>query len=164
MAYTTAEGRQQLLGALAEAIDEIGLALASLSAAYERLDIATADTLEEELFGPAQRAYWRAERTHVEFTERHGMAARVFEPQSGRDSLDRRQALHRPYGYGGPRGRWHPGDTAGLADAAGRGRRRAAAGPHGGEGADRRDHPPSPRASASTRALGPSPLSPCVAL
>jgi hypothetical protein len=42
--------------ALAEAIDEIGLALASLSAAYERLDIATADTLEEELFGPAQRA------------------------------------------------------------------------------------------------------------
>ena len=43
MAYTTVEGRQQLLGALAEAI-EIGLALASLSAAYERLDIATART------------------------------------------------------------------------------------------------------------------------
>ena len=63
MAYTTVEGRQQLLGALAEAIDEIGLALASLSAAYERLDIATADTLEEELFGPAQRAYGRAKRT-----------------------------------------------------------------------------------------------------
>jgi hypothetical protein len=43
MAYTTVEGRQQPLGALAEAI-EIGLALASLSAAYERLDIATART------------------------------------------------------------------------------------------------------------------------
>jgi hypothetical protein len=82
MAYTTVEGRQQLLGALAEAIDEIGLALASLSAAYEQLDIATADTLEEELFGPAQRAYGRAKRTHVEFAERHGMAGRVFEPQS----------------------------------------------------------------------------------
>ena len=82
MAYTTVEGRQQLLGALAEAIDEIGLALASLSAAYERLDIATADTLEEELFGPAQRAYGRAKRTHVEFAERHGLAGRVFEPQA----------------------------------------------------------------------------------
>jgi hypothetical protein len=81
MAYTTVEGRQQLLGALAEAIDEIGLALASLSAAYQRLSIATADTLEEELFGPAQRAYGRAKRTHVQFAERHGLAARVFEPQ-----------------------------------------------------------------------------------
>ena len=68
--------REQLLGALAEAIDEIGLALASLSAAYERLDIATADTFEEELFGPAQRAYGRANRTHMEFAERHGMAGR----------------------------------------------------------------------------------------
>jgi hypothetical protein len=81
MAYTTVEGRQQLLAALAEAIDEIGLALASLSAAYEQLDIATADTLEEELFGPAQRAYGRAKRTHVQFAERHGLAGRVFEPQ-----------------------------------------------------------------------------------
>jgi len=33
MAYTAVEGRQQLLGVLAEAIDEIGLALASPSAA-----------------------------------------------------------------------------------------------------------------------------------
>src|SRR5215211_558337 len=82
MAYTAVEGRQQLLGALADAIDEIGLALASPSAAYERLDIATADTLEQELFGPAQRPYGRAKRTHVEFAERHGMAGRVFEPQS----------------------------------------------------------------------------------
>jgi hypothetical protein len=78
MAYTTVEGRQQLLGALAEAIDEIALALASLSAAYEQLDIATADTLEEELFGPAGRA----KRTHVQFAERHGLAGRVFEPQA----------------------------------------------------------------------------------
>ena len=127
MAYTTVEGRQQLLGALAEAIDEIGLALASLSAAYERLDIATADTLEEELFGPAQRAYGRAKRTHVEFAERHGMAGRVFEPQSA--GFPRQgQGLHRPCGCGGPRGRWHTGDTAGLADAAGGGRRLAAEG------------------------------------
>src|SRR5215211_1366056 len=82
MAYTTVEGRQQLLGALAEAIDEIGLALAALSAAYEQLDTATADTLEEGLFGPVQRAYGRAKRTHAEFAERHGLEGRVFEPQS----------------------------------------------------------------------------------
>ena len=82
MAYTTAEARQQLLDALAEAIDEIGLALASLSAAYEQLDATTADTLEEELFGPVQRAYGRAKRTHAAFAERHGLASRAFEPQS----------------------------------------------------------------------------------
>src|SRR5215216_5947782 len=150
MAYTAVEGRQQLLGALAEAIDEIGLALASLSAAYGRLDVATADTLEEELFGPAQRPYGRAKRTHVEFAERHGMAGRVFEPS--RPGLPRQgQGLHRPCGRGGPRGRWHPGDNAGLADAAGGRRRRAAEGPHGGEGADRRDHP---RARQLVRRLG----------
>jgi hypothetical protein len=88
-AYTIVEGREQLLGALAEAIDEIGLALASLSAAYEQLDIATADTLEEELFGPAQRAYGRAKRTHVEFAERHGMGRARLRAAVGRGSLDR---------------------------------------------------------------------------
>jgi len=57
MAYTTVEGRQELLETLAEAIDEIGFALASLGAAYEQLDEPTADRLEEELFGPVQVAY-----------------------------------------------------------------------------------------------------------
>jgi hypothetical protein len=82
MAYTNLEGRQELLDSLAEAIDQIGRALASLSAAYEQLDLTTADTLEEKLFGPVQRAYGRAKRTHAEFAERHGMPGRVFEPQS----------------------------------------------------------------------------------
>jgi hypothetical protein len=82
MAYSTIEGRQELLDALAEAIDQIGLALASLSAAYEQLDVTTADTLEEELFGPVQRAYGRAKRTHAAFAERHGLASRVFDPPS----------------------------------------------------------------------------------
>ena len=82
MAYTTVEGRQQLLDALAEAIDDLGLALAALTAAYDQLDLASADKLEEELFGPVQRAYGRAKRTHAAFAERHGLAGRVFEPRS----------------------------------------------------------------------------------
>lgn len=82
MAYTTVEGRQQLLDDLAEAIDEIGLALASLSAAYDQLDRATADKLEEELFGPVQLAYGRAKRTHAAFAERAGLAGRTFEQRS----------------------------------------------------------------------------------
>jgi hypothetical protein len=82
MTYTNVEGRQQLLDALAEAVDEIGLALAALSAAYEQLDLATADTLEEQLFGPVQLAYGRAKRTYAAFADRHGLEARAFEPQS----------------------------------------------------------------------------------
>jgi hypothetical protein len=80
MAYTTAEGRRELLDALAEAIDDIGAALASLGAAYEQLDVATADTLEQELFGPAQIAYGRAQRTYGGFAQRSGLGARTFAP------------------------------------------------------------------------------------
>jgi hypothetical protein len=82
MTYTNVEGRRQLLDALAEAIDEIGLALAALSAAYEQLDLASADKLEEELFGPVQLAYGRAKRTYAAFADRHELVTRGFEPQS----------------------------------------------------------------------------------
>jgi hypothetical protein len=81
MAYTTAEGRQELLEALADAIDEIGFALAALGAAYEQLDVTTADKLEEELFAPVQRAYGRAQRTYAAFAERAGLGTQTFEPQ-----------------------------------------------------------------------------------
>lgn len=81
MAYSTAEGRQQLLDGLADAIDEIGFALAELGAAYEQLDVATADKLEEELFGPVQRAYGRAKRTHAAFAERAGLETVPFDGQ-----------------------------------------------------------------------------------
>ena len=81
MAYTTADGRQQLLDALAEAIDEIGFALTSLGAAYEQLDDATADALEEQLFGPVQKTYGRAKRTYAAFAERAGLEAGSFEEQ-----------------------------------------------------------------------------------
>ena len=81
MAYSTAEGRQQLLEALADAIDELGFALAALGAAYEQLDVATADKLEEELFGPLQRGYGRAKRTYAAFAERAGLEAQDFDAQ-----------------------------------------------------------------------------------
>lgn len=82
MTYTNAEGRQQLLDALAEATDQIGIALGALTAAYEQLDVATADTLEEQLFGPVQLAYGRAQRTYAAFADRRGLATRAFDPPS----------------------------------------------------------------------------------
>jgi len=80
MAYTTAEARRELLEGLAEAIDRIALALAELGAAYELLDEHTADRLEEELFGPVQRAYGRAKHTYSRFAKAHGVENRSFEP------------------------------------------------------------------------------------
>ena len=94
MAYSTAEARQQLLEDLARAIDEIGVALAGLGAAYELLDEHTADRLEEELFRPVQVAYGRAQRTYAGFAERHGLASRAFEPSTaGRASPGARSLL-----------------------------------------------------------------------
>ena len=94
MAYSTAEARQQLLDDLAHAVDEIGVALAGLGAAYELLDEHTADRLEEELFRPVQVAYGRAQRTHAAFAERHGLPPRAFEPSTaGRASAGARALL-----------------------------------------------------------------------
>ena len=87
MAYITREARQELLDSIAEAIEEIGTALAALGAAYEQLDEQTADRLEEELFRPVQVAYGRAQRTHAGFAERHDLPGRSFEPAiAGRPS------------------------------------------------------------------------------
>lgn len=82
MAFSTLEARQELLDAIAEAIDELGFALASLGEAFEQLDDHTADSLEEELFRPAQLALGRAKRTHADFAARHGLTAVDFAPQS----------------------------------------------------------------------------------
>jgi hypothetical protein len=79
MAYTTAQARQQLLDTVAEATEEIGLALASLGEAYEQLDEHNADRLEQELFRPVQMAYGRAQRTYTEFADRHGLPSRTFQ-------------------------------------------------------------------------------------
>jgi hypothetical protein len=82
MAYRTADARQQLLDTVAEAADELGFALASVGEAYERLDEHAADNLERELFRPLQMAYGRAQRTHAEFANRHGLPSRTFEARS----------------------------------------------------------------------------------
>lgn len=82
MAYTTAEARRQVLDALADAAEDIGLALACLGEAYEQLDENSGNRLEELLFRPVQMAYGRAQRTYAEFAERHGLPARTFEARS----------------------------------------------------------------------------------
>jgi hypothetical protein len=76
--YTSAEARRQLLDTVAAATDQLGVALAALSEAYEQVDERTADTVEAELFRPVQTAYGRAQRTHAEFAARHGVGAREF--------------------------------------------------------------------------------------
>ena len=87
MAYSTAEARQDLLDAVADAIEDLARALAALGAAYELLDEHKADELEETLFGPAQLAFGRARRTHTDFAARHGLPDRTFAaPQPGAPS------------------------------------------------------------------------------
>jgi hypothetical protein len=78
VSFTAAEGRRQLLDALAEAADALGVALTALGAAYEQLSERSADELEERLFGPVQGAYGRAQRAHAEFAARHGLSGRTF--------------------------------------------------------------------------------------
>jgi hypothetical protein len=78
VAYTSAEGRQDLLDAIADAIEQIGIALAALGGAYEQLDERNADRLEDELFAPVQRAYGRAKTTYTQFAGRHRMPSRDF--------------------------------------------------------------------------------------
>lgn len=79
MPYATAEARRQLLDDVARSVEELGRALAALGGAYELLDEHTADTLEAELFRPAQVAYGRAKQAHAGFAERCGIAGRAFE-------------------------------------------------------------------------------------
>jgi hypothetical protein len=82
MTYTTAEGREQILDALAAAADEIAIALALLSEAYEHLDEHAAERLEEQLFQPIQAAYGKAKRTHADFAQRHELVGRTFQSPS----------------------------------------------------------------------------------
>ena len=79
MTYRTSDARRDLLDTVAEATDELSVALAALGAAYEQLDERNADRLEEELFGPVQVAYGRAKSTHAGFAQRAGLPGRTFE-------------------------------------------------------------------------------------
>jgi hypothetical protein len=78
MAYSAADARQEILDRTAEATEHLGVALTALGAAYETLDEALADRLEDELFRPVQLAYGRAQRAHDGFAARTGLAARTF--------------------------------------------------------------------------------------
>lgn len=79
MTYTAAEGKQRILDALALAAEDIGMALAELSEAYEHLDEHAAERLEESLFAPVQAAYGRAKGLHKAFAERSGLSGQSFQ-------------------------------------------------------------------------------------
>src|SRR6266496_631562 len=55
MARTAHEDREQILDELAAAIDQLALAVACLSEAFELLAVDAADRLEAELYRPVQR-------------------------------------------------------------------------------------------------------------
>jgi hypothetical protein len=79
VSYASSQARRELLGEIAQAIDELARALAGVGEAYDALDEQTADRLEEELFRRLQRAYAAATRTHGAFA-RHGLPTRTFGP------------------------------------------------------------------------------------
>ncbi len=82
MARTALEDRGQILDALAVAVDQLALAVACLSEAFELLAVDAADRLETELYRPVQKAYGRSLRTHTQFAERCALPRREFEPPS----------------------------------------------------------------------------------
>jgi hypothetical protein len=96
VAYSSADARTQMLDDIAAAVDELALAIASLSEAYEALDEDGAELLEERLFRPVQGAYGRLRRAHTEFAARHALAPRTFAPRSpGAHSGDTRVYIER---------------------------------------------------------------------
>jgi hypothetical protein len=96
MAYSSEEARMQILGDLADGIEQLGFALVGLSEAYEALDEDTADRLEEGMFRPVQSAYGRAKRTYSTFAARHGLPDRTFDtPSAGLHSNDPRVYIER---------------------------------------------------------------------
>ena len=92
VAYTTAEGRQELLDTIAEAANELGFATACLAEAYEQLDEQSGDRLEEACFRPVQLAYGRAKRAHTEFASAVTASGRRRSASSQRVSPPRGRA------------------------------------------------------------------------
>jgi hypothetical protein len=93
---TDRETRQELLDGIAAAIDQLGIALAQYGVAYELLDERSQDRLEDDLFGPVQKAYGRAKRTYAQFAARYSLTAREFDqPTSSSGSRDVRRFLDR---------------------------------------------------------------------
>jgi hypothetical protein len=87
MARTALEDRGQILDELATAVDQLALAVACLSEAFELLAVDAADRLEAELYRPVHKAFGRAQRTHTKFAERFALPRREFGlPSPGRSS------------------------------------------------------------------------------
>jgi hypothetical protein len=82
VAYSLSDARQELLEALAEAIESLSFALACLGEAYDKLDETSGERLEEAIFRPVQVAYGRAQRTYTGFAQRHGIQVRSIEEAS----------------------------------------------------------------------------------
>jgi hypothetical protein len=88
MAITALEARTRIRDDLAAATDQLALAVACLSEAYEQLDVDSADRMEAELFRPVQKALGRSKRTQIGFAERFGLpAAEVASPPDARSQL-----------------------------------------------------------------------------
>ena len=96
MAISTAAARAQILDDLAEAIDQIGIAVACLGEAFEMVSVQAGDRLEAELFRPGQKAYAGSRQTYARFAERHGVPKREFElPAPGRPSQGAKSFIER---------------------------------------------------------------------
>jgi hypothetical protein len=78
--YATGDARESLLETIARAIEQLATALAALGDAYEQLDERSGERLEQQLFGPVQLAYARAQRTYASFALRHELQTRSFSP------------------------------------------------------------------------------------
>lgn len=94
MAYTTEEGRTQILDDSGAAAEQLSIAIAALGEAYEHLDEQAGDRMEAQLFRPLQSAYGQLKRTHGEFAGRVGLPGRSFPsaplpaPEDPRASLE----------------------------------------------------------------------------
>ena len=96
MTVTTLEARQRVLDDLADATDQIALAIACLTEAFEQLAVDAGEQLEDELFRPLQRAYGRAKATRSGFAARVGMrAANAQMPDAGRSSQGVKEFIER---------------------------------------------------------------------
>ena len=79
MTYSTNDARIGLLGELAAAIEALARAFALLGAAYELVDEGTGDRLEEQLYGPTQKAYASLRRTHAAYAQEYDMRPQTFD-------------------------------------------------------------------------------------
>lgn len=96
MTVTTLEARQRVLDDLADATDQIALAIVCLTEAFEQLAVDAAEQLEDELFRPLQKAYGRAKATRSGFAARVGMRAPGAQmPDAGRSSQGVKEFIER---------------------------------------------------------------------